>query len=341
MKCKDVQVRYEQMSEEFLKKCKECEKVQEKKLIIEEEKESLKLRLVHNTKDLNELKKNHESNTQELSIIKPKAEYLEREKVRLEEELKVTSEKLTIMLKAKNEAEALSDQVKNELEKCKECLKEKEKTASSQKIDLEQLMNKLSFVEQELVKEENKKEEIKKELEMVGKRLNNKIVYYEERLKLETESKNKLAVEILNVEKAHSNSKNELIRVQSEFKDIKAENESLKASFNSKDTVIKELKAINDSLIAKITSMEIKGDELRLEIGEKEELLNQLDVTYNAKLQAKKNKIEQVKQLLVLNREQYRSEYEDLYSKCYSLYQKLGEYMRKVLITIISSIMKQ
>ena len=104
-----------------------------KSAYIEQTCSSTESKLEHYKKDIDELKSRNESLSNEIAILKPREEYLAGEKTRLDQEIELASEKITLILREKAEIELISQKSQAELVTYKEFLNQKDATIEEQR----------------------------------------------------------------------------------------------------------------------------------------------------------------------------------------------------------------
>eukprot|EP01022_Parablepharisma_sp_SALTPOND_P008029 TRINITY_DN135093_c0_g1_i1.p1 TRINITY_DN135093_c0_g1~~TRINITY_DN135093_c0_g1_i1.p1 ORF type:complete len:597 (+),score=115.03 TRINITY_DN135093_c0_g1_i1:1141-2931(+) len=331
-KREDVQSRYEKLYEEHITKGKKCQEMEEKYVAADQSAKNIEAKLKHCKKDLAVLKKTNGENDQEIGLLRSKVEYLSLEKDRLEKETKLTSEKLTVTLKAKNTSDSSNEELKAELDKCKQLLSAKEETVLSQRLELERSKNRLTELERENGVNETKKRAFEKETEISKRNLSEKIRVLEDRIKTEVETKESLILRCNEEEKAHSETKTILLKTASEFEDVKLRLRNLENALENKERISRELLEERTKLQNQLAKLEVEKDSLQLDKEKGEELVKKLEEFYKMKLGAKKEKKRKLKKEYKINSEQNQCIYEDLYSRCSDLYQTLTAYINKVAL---------
>eukprot|EP00826_Nyctotherus_ovalis_P060486 TRINITY_DN8494_c0_g2_i1.p1 TRINITY_DN8494_c0_g2~~TRINITY_DN8494_c0_g2_i1.p1 ORF type:complete len:271 (+),score=70.69 TRINITY_DN8494_c0_g2_i1:250-1062(+) len=263
-------------------------------------------------------------------LLRPKVEYLQLDKVQLEQDLKAASERINVIIKAKNAVDVVNNEVKEDLEKCRDELKNQEEANAQQRLDTEYWRGKAIELERENLLSESQKSALEKESEITRNSLSEKIKMLEERVAAEMEAKDSLIAQANKEEKSHSEARNALLKVASELEDYKFKYRNTDNILQNKSKALDELLIERSNLQADLLKVESERDVMKLEVDKNAELLKRLDIFYKTKLEAKKEKVKRLKQERSLSKLQTQLAYEDLYSRCSQLYESLNEYVTKV-----------
>lgn len=329
-KCKEVKELHDRLYQDYIAKYKKSQEVQERNIVIEQELEALSAKFKVCKEELDELRKSNREVNGEAALLRPKVECLQSDKARLEEDLKAASERIDIIIKAKNGVDVVNKELREDLEKCRDELKSQEEVNAQQRLDAEYWRGKAIELERENLLSESQKSALEKESEITRNSLNEKIKVLEERVAAEIEAKECLLAQANKEEKSHSEARNALLKVASGLEDYKLKYKNAENLLQNKSKALDELLTERSNLQADLLKVESERDVMKLEVDKNAELLKRLEIFYKTKLEARKEKIKRLKQEKSLSELQAQLAYEDLYSRCSQLYESLSEHVTKV-----------
>ncbi len=329
-KREDVQGRYEKLYAEAEARSKHCQECDSRLIVLEESGKSLEYKLDHCKKELRLVKQQYEASEQQVGSLKAKVEYLDGEKTRLSEELRLASDKLSITIKAKNTADFTGEELARELTRIKEQLTTKEESLTAQRSEFERVRTRLAELERETDLGETKRKSSEKEHDIARKNLAEKVHALEDRLKTELEARGSLTAQQHLEERAHSDTKTRLLRTASELEDVKLKLQNKENELANKERSVKELVEERVKLQEQIAKAEVDKDSLRLDKEKGDELLKKLEEFYKSKLVAKKEKRMRILDAQHTVQEQFQLCYEDLHTHCAELYASLSNSVSKV-----------
>ena len=330
-RCEEMKIRYAKLYEENKEKCNKLQEAQRQLIDSEYRIKSLDTRLAKSNEELIDIKQKNKSLEELVSTLKPKEEYLSIEKAQLHQQVKLASEKLLLIIQAKNSVDVINNELKTNIEKHKALVKDKEEVVSRLKGDVENLRDEIESMRRELLLEESRKASFVKEAEIVKEELNNRINELEEKLQIEINSKTAVILQVSSEQKMHLETKTVLLKTSSELENIRMKLCNTETTLMKKSKVVKELIREKTNLKSEIGNIEAEKEVMRLDIEKNTALLKELEEFYKAKLNKKKEKINKLKTTNELHLAQQELIQEDLYSRCAYLYKALNETNTKVL----------
>jgi len=299
-------------------------------VISEQNAKNFENKLEHTKKDLESLKITNSDYEQQISTLKSKFNYEINENERLSSELKMATDKLSTILKAKNAADALNEDLKNDLEKFKGNLNSKDELVISQRMELENKKSSIIELERELDTEETKRKNIQNDFDIHKKCTAEKIRVLEDRIKSEIEAKENIIKRCTDEENMHSKTKANLLKAASDLEDIKLKLSNQENTLRIKEKTLNTVIDDKLKLQSQLAKIEVEKDAIKLEKEKAEEVCKKIEEFYKEKLAAKKKKKSEHKEKNHILEEQNCLIYEDLYTKCVDLSEKLQYYTENV-----------
>jgi len=332
-------MQYNKLNEEYNCLLKKHKELHINHLDVEQHSKRVETSLNKYIKEIEDLKQSNDEYRKELEISRPKLEYNTINNTRLEQELKVTSDNLSITIKAKNTTDDINYQLNLQLTELKAQVVTKDEAIATQKFEITGYKAKLYEYEREIVLYENKIEAVEKQADLTTTTLGDKIKMLESRLKHEVNTRESLIVQFNNEEKAHSETKKIYLNVASELEEYKLKVKNTENMLRSKVKILKEIINEKNNLQGTITKLETEKEALKTEKDKLIELSKKLEEFYKDKQKTKaikkKEQIEEYELKLV----QRQTMYEDIYSRCTYLYQLTNKYTIEVYLNIKNSAM--
>jgi hypothetical protein len=305
-------VQYKEVDEKFNSLLKKYQELKLSHLDIEQHSKKVETSLDKYIKEIESLKQSNSEYKKELEMLIPKLEYNTMNNTRLEQELKVASDNLSVTIKAKNTADDINYQLSLQLTKLKTQIIEK---------DMKLLSIKLSYMNiREIVLHENKMKAVDNQTDLIKTTLANKIKMVEERLKSEINTKESLMLQFNNEEKVHSETKKTYVNTASELEEYKLKLKNTENVLCSRVKTFKETVNEKNVLQKIITKLEAEKEVLKIEKDKTTELSKKVEEFYKDKQRAKSTKKREERKEYELKLVKRYVMYEDIYSRCVHLY---------------------
>ena len=330
----NVKEQYSRLVEDYKEESNKCRELKESYMIGKETIKNMEIKVEEYKKRVMNLANSNKKYIKELTLIKPKYEYLTEEVKRLGGEYKALSDKIIILVKANNNLEETIKKLNEQLNNSNIFIKSKNEELAAQKIELERYELKARSLEQDVIIIEGKKNATEKEAITLQALLQEKINILTESLNAETNNNQALFLRYSNEEKEHVQTKRVHSKGVAKLEDIELQLKNSKDLLQRKIDSIFELTEERNVLRSKVENIEAECKVLKVDKGKAEELIRKLEDYYKNKLLSKSNKKKRMREEHRLKLERMRHTYEDLCSRFIDSHQLLNEYINKVFTSL-------
>lgn len=298
---------------------KKLQESESKFIVVEQSAKNLESKFDFTKKELKTVKQLYEETVQQIGGLKANLEYFKKEKERLEEELKLATNKLSLATREKGSSDSLNAEQAIEIESLKNLLNTQDATLTVDRLELEKQRSKITEQDRENKLLENKKKAADKEFEIVKKNLSDKIQALEERIKTEISAKDLWINRQSEEAKEHSSTKSQLLQATSKLEDTKLKLGYLENEVGSKEKAMKDLIEERNRLNSEIAKSEVEKDNILLEKEKADQLAKRLEEYYKEKLGKRRVKFMKKVESCKEQQERFQCAYEDLYCQAVDL----------------------